>query len=430
MKKLVRLRELRSVIVFALVAAGGCAVNRPAPTPQELEERRLEHNADVAYYQQLVNERMVRRMKLEVDAAMASGTGAPAVYDILILSGGGDYGAFGAGFLEAWGSVREPGFERPCFDLVTGVSTGALIAPFAFVGDTTSYERILRMYEAPKADWFQLRGLFFFLPGQQSFLTADGLRRDLVTEVDSEVISCIAAGEREHRTLWIGTTALDLGILHPWDLTEESKKIVEGRKPDRFYDVLMASAAIPAVFPPVVIDGWLYVDGGTTTNILYDADLRAKNAPVALYEHQHPGQKLPRFRFWVIINNQLGGEPHVVQPTWMSITKSSVATAIRSSTIGALRQLYLQTELQRKEGLDVEFRYVAIPDDWRPPNAEPFNKETMGELAQLGMMMGRSSGSWKTNLAAEPTSEGVTPREPLTPAPAEPASATPASSAP
>jgi predicted acylesterase/phospholipase RssA len=407
--------RIRIKMLLAGLVMTGCAVNRPAPTPAELQQRRVEHTADVAKYQQLMNERMVRRMRTETDEAAARGDGR-AVFDILILSGGGDRGAFGAGFLEAWGTVQAPGFERPTFDLVTGVSTGALIAPFAFVGDETSYERVLRMYEEPKDDWFALRGLLFFLPGQESFLTSDGLRRDVEAEINAEVISRIAAGASEHRTLWIGTTALDLGILHPWDLSAEAEKVATGRPPDRFYDVLMASAAIPAVFPPVVIDNWLYVDGGTTTNILYDADLRAPNAPVALFEREHAGLPLPKFRFWVIINNQLGGEPHVVQPTWVSITAASASTAIRSSTIGALRQLYLQTELQRRDGLDVEFRFVAIPDDWRPPNDKPFNKETMGQLAQLGLRMGSDPRSWKTNLAAEPTSEQVVPREPMPPA--------------
>ena len=103
----------------------------------------------------------------------------------------------------------------------------------------------------------------------------------------------------------------------------------------------------------------------------------------------------------------------MVQPTWVSITAASASTAIRSSTIGALRQLYLQTELQRRDGLDVEFRFVAIPDDWRPPNDKPFNKETMGQLAQLGLRMGSDPRSWKTNLAAEPTTDQVVPREPM-----------------
>lgn len=403
------MRITAALVITVVTALGcGCAVNRNAPTPEELQHRRITHTADVVRYQRVVNERTVRRMKLEADEQLA--TGKPAVYDILILSGGGDYGAFGAGFLEGWGAVREEGYQRPEFDLVTGVSTGALIAPFAFVGDQTSYERVLVMYSEPKADWFEKSGLLFFLPGRQSFMRADGMRRDLEREVNAEVIKRIASGEGAHRTLWVGTTDLDLGLLHPWDLTVEARKIVdENRDSTRFYDVLMASAAIPAVFPPVIIDGWLYVDGGTTTNILYDADLRSDSAPVAMYRRQFPDSPMPKFRFWVIINNQLGGEPQIVQPNWMSITKASVATAIRSSTIGALRQLSLQAELQRRDGLDVEFRFIAIPDEWRSPNTEAFNKETMGSLAKLGMEMGADPRSWKTDLVSEPKSEDIVP---------------------
>lgn len=191
-----KIRGLWKLLTAVLALSAGCAVDRPAPKPEELEARRLTHTADVAKYQKLVRERMVRRMKLESDA-----DGPGAVYDILILSGGGDYGAFGAGFLEGWGRVQEHGLTRPRFDLVTGVSTGALIAPFAFVGDETSYDRVLRMYQEPNADWFEISGLLFFLPGNQSFMRADGLRRDIEREVGPEVIRKIAEGEKEERTL-------------------------------------------------------------------------------------------------------------------------------------------------------------------------------------------------------------------------------------
>ena len=90
-----------------------------------------------------------------------------ATIDFLILSGGGDWGAFGAGVLKGWGRVTGE-MARPQFDVVTGVSTGALIAPFAFLGDDESIERIVRLYRNPQADWTKSRGLFFF--AEQSVL--------------------------------------------------------------------------------------------------------------------------------------------------------------------------------------------------------------------------------------------------------------------
>lgn len=391
----------RAIAILGCVWLSACAVDRPTLTPTELEARARDQQAATARHIKKLVDRTVRRMEEEV--SIQEQGGPPAVFDILMLSGGGDYGAFGAGVLEGWGSVTDPSWTRPTFDVVTGVSTGALIAPFALLGDEKSFRRILDLYEHPRKDWITLRDLFFFLPGRLSFLDTRGLERDVRAQIDAPTIAAIAAAARENRTLAVGATNLDLGRMHPWDLTTEASRIDSGEiGSDRFYKVLMASAAIPALFPPVVIDDTLYVDGGTTSNILYDADLRAPGAPVQVYRERNQGRPLPRFRFWVIVNNQLGGTVHQVRPTWISITEASVATAIRSSTIGALRQLSLAIELQRRDGIDAEFRYVAIPDDWRPPVEGAFQAETMRSLSALGRDLGSRIESWRSDLAELP----------------------------
>lgn len=395
-------------LILALVLCvcmASCAVSRPTLMPEELEARARDQEEATARHLQKLVDRTVRRMEQEV--ALQERGGPPAVFDILMISGGGDYGAFAAGILEGWGEIKDPAWSRPLFDVVTGVSTGALIAPFALLGDDQSYKRVLGLYEHPKKDWITLRDLFFFLPGRQSFMDTSGLERDVRAQIDPKTIAAIAAAERDGRTLAIGATNLDLGRMHPWDLTTEASRIEAGElESDRFYKVLMASAAIPALFPPVVIDDTLYVDGGTTSNILYDADLRSNGAPVQLYAARNHGRALPKFRFWVIVNNQLGGTHQRVDPTWVSITEASVATAVRSSTIGTLRQLSLTTELQRRDGLDVEFHYVAIPDDWRPPVEGGFQAETMQSLSKIGREMGRKTESWRSDLSSRPKSEG------------------------
>lgn len=394
------------LIVAACVCMAACAVSRPTLSPEDLESRvRVQEEGMARHLRKLVD-RTVRRMEQEV--GMQERGGPPAVFDILMISGGGDHGAFAAGVLEGWGEIKDAEWGRPTFDVVTGVSTGALIAPFALIGDESSYRRVLTLYENPKKDWIELRDIFFFLPGRQSFMSTAGLERDVRAQIDAETIAAIAAAERDGRTLAIGATNLDLGRMHPWDLTTEAARIEAGElESDRFYKVLMASAAIPALFPPVVIDDTLFVDGGTTSNILYDADLRAEGAPVQEYRGRNRGRALPKFRFWVIVNNQLGGTPQRVEPSWVSITEASVATAIRSSTIGTLRQLTLATELQRRDGIDVEFRYVAIPDEWRPPVEGAFQAETMQSLSRLGLEMGRKIESWRTDLGSRPKSTGT-----------------------
>jgi hypothetical protein len=387
-------------ILLGVASVSGCAVNRPTQTPAALEAMRVQRLRDIDKYRRLTLERYVQRMKRDAEAYHA-GTDTYPTFDILILSGGGDYGAFGAGFLQGWGSVKDQAMHRPTFDVVTGVSTGALIAPFALLGDDTSYERITNLYRNPKADWATLRDMLFFLPGRESFMSTKGLRRDLEREVDADVIRRIAEAEAQARTLSIGTTNLDLGVQHPWDLTAEAKRVTENSDPRRLYDILMASAAIPAAFPPVVIDGGLYVDGGTTSNILYINVLHPDDSPLGVYKKRYPNYPIPRFRYWVIINNQLGGEARVIQPTWISITEASVSTAIRASTIGSLRQLMLQAEVLKREGLDVQFHYVSIPDPWRAPKPGIFVKETMESLAELGRKMGADPASWESDLFPE-----------------------------
>ncbi len=80
-------------------------------------------------------------------------------YDILVLSGGGAFGAFGAGFLKGWGKVTKTNYTRPQFDSISGISTGSLIAPFAFIGTPEAYDRIINFYETAKEDWVRKRGI-------------------------------------------------------------------------------------------------------------------------------------------------------------------------------------------------------------------------------------------------------------------------------
>ncbi len=317
---------------------------------------------------------------------------------MLVLSGGGDYGAFGAGFLEGWGTVPPGPVSRPPeFDIVTGVSTGALIAPFAFIGDNASYRRVTDLYQEPKTDWVRLAGLFFFLPGRASFLDTRGLQRDIYAQFDADVVARITEGYRQGRVLGIGTTNLDLSVTRPWNLTDEAVKAVETGNLDRVHKVLLASAAIPAAFPPVAIDDTLYVDGGTSSNILYNIEMLTQDSPRTIWRRKHPDRPLPRMRFWVIINNQLDAAPQLVQPNWPSITSTSVSTAIRSSTVGSLRFLALQVEfIKHTEKVDIEVYYIAIPDEWRAPKTGIFEKETMRSLAERGYELGCNPDNWKT----------------------------------
>lgn len=395
--------ELAFLSACVLAGTAGCAVHRNALEPDELHAVRARYLEAARADTLAANEKILRRMHAEQSAyqrALDSGERPePPTFDVLILSGGGDRGAFGAGFLSAWAQVDDPDFAKPEFDMVTGVSTGALIAPFAFIGDETNTDRIVELYATPKKDWLTLRGLFFFLPGNESFMDNAGLRRDLEEAIDAAMVTRIAQEHRDDRVLAINTTNLDVGAMHPFELSMEASVAERTGDASRLHSILLASAAIPAVFPPVVIDGALYVDGGTTSNILYGANWLSPKAPLAAWREQHPDLPRPRLRFWVIVNNQIETGAQVVQPTWLDITRASLATTIRAGTVTALRHLYSQTQTMEEEGWDVRFRYVSIPGDWTPPNPRQFDTEVMCDLIDLGMRMGFDPKSWREDFA-------------------------------
>lgn len=399
------------MLVVCAFALSACAVNRRILTREELECRRADYLDRAARERQAAIEKIVRRMRREQEAYQ-SGTGPEPVFDVLIISGGGDKGAFAAGFLAGWSTV-EGDLARPKFDIVTGVSTGALIAPFAFAGDSLDDARILKIYQEPQGDWGELRDWFFFLPGRESFFDPTGIKRDIAREMDNRALLGMARGAAEDRLLAIGTTNLDLGLPHTWDLSEEAVGALATSKPERVHEILRASAAIPAMFPPVVIDDTLHVDGGTTSNILIIDDLRANDTPRHILRERFPETPIPRLRYWVIINNRINPEPKVIQPSWVSITLSSVDTMIRSAELTTLRQFAEQVEFIKRTEPDVrvELRWVAIPDWWQPTSDEIFQADKMHSLGEVGLRLGTSPGSWREDLARTGPTNVETPPE-------------------
>jgi hypothetical protein len=214
----------------ALVLVAGCEVQRPARSEAELKERRETLVKEMLDGRVALSRSVVARGIAEQDAEKT--TGAPACLDMLILSGGGDYGAFGAGVLKGWGQVSGD-MARPEFDVVTGVSTGALIAPLAFVGSEDAYERAFQVFQNPKPQWFRDRGLFAILIEKASLTDNTGLRQDMETTIDEAMIREIASGHEQSRVLLIGTTNIDMGMLTMWDVGKIAHDIIsEGKRRD------------------------------------------------------------------------------------------------------------------------------------------------------------------------------------------------------
>jgi predicted patatin/cPLA2 family phospholipase len=368
-------------------------------SPAELAAHRQQFVQEVMAGRAALGRCVVQRIINEQDQARAASAPEPT-FDVLILSGGGDYGAFGAGVLNGWGSVTDPQFRRPIFDVVTGVSTGALIAPFAFVGTDAAYEQAFSAYRKPNPQWFKLRRILSIALLRESFFDNTGLRNEIHTRMDDSMIHAIADARDQNRLLLIGTTNLDLGMLTMWDATRLAREAVAGtRDRSTFDDVILASTAIPAVFPPVKIEGDLYVDGGVTRNIAYTTDQEFADSAVNIWKKEHPLRKPPKWRVWVIVNKQLGTAPEHLLPTWPAVMERSLDLAIRASTITSLKGLALAIQyLHLRDGIDIELRIIAIPDEWRPPVKGPFKKETMNSLAELGCKLGADPTAWRTSV--------------------------------
>jgi predicted acylesterase/phospholipase RssA len=172
--------------------------------------------------------RLVERAKAEYDQYTAGRRKEPPVIDILVISGGGDWGAFGAGFLKGWLKVPagQP-LAKPEFDTVTGVSTGALIAPVALFGDEQSIDQIDNFYRNPQEDWAKQRGILYFLPDNISLAEVPGLEREINKYITVEMVRRIAKAGADGRVLSVNTTNLDDATAREFDLVAEARRAAD-----------------------------------------------------------------------------------------------------------------------------------------------------------------------------------------------------------
>ena len=402
-----RPRLLRSAAAFLLVltaVACGCGTTRADQSADLLLQRREEYRQSYLDQTDARYTAVLERNKRQLDEYNAGKRASPPVIDYLIISGGGDVGSFGAGFLKGWSKVpRSDPLARPQrFDVVTGVSTGALIAPFAWLGQPEDDDRVVQLYRSPRKDWVKQRWPLFFLPYHISFAEVPGLERALRETFDRRMIERIADQAESDRLLFVNTTNLDDATPHVFYLIPEAKRAIATGDATRFHNILLASAGIPGAFPYREIDGAMYVDGAVTANMIFGGRLPEDRRLVGLWQRLYPDVPMPKLRYWVIFNNQLHAPPMVVPARWFDIIMRSVDTASRAGSLNALRQLFMLAEIARlKRQADVEVRFVAVPDEWRPPKPGTFVKETMNDLADLGERMGANPRSWITEPPAQ-----------------------------
>ena len=293
------------------------------------------------------------------------------VVNYLALSGGGAYGAFGAGLLVGW--TRSG--TRPVFDVVTGISAGGLIAPFAFLG--SGYDRQLEeIWTHYSEDQLILKQPLGVLFGASAAVDNSQLADLIAKYIDQRVLEAVGREYRRGRILLIGTTNLDAKRPVVWNMGEIA---VSGdpRALKLFRDVLLASAALPGIFPPVKIqvdgDGQefeeYHVDGGVTRQVFL--------TPVALrltdFDRFYPAP--PLRRIYVVRNGGLRPKYNPVDPGAAAIATTSLSTLLDSQTSGDIFRIYAVAE---RDG--AEFRLAAERSKLEPAGGTLFDQKFMKVL--------------------------------------------------
>jgi predicted patatin/cPLA2 family phospholipase len=300
----------------------------------------------------------------------------------LVLSSGGAYGAFTAGVLKGWSEAG----TRPEFDVVTGVSTGALIAPLAFLGPEFDRELEAQYTTTRDRDVFRRRSLPAVL-WSDSLADPAPLRARIEATATPALLDRVAAEHRKGRRLYAGTTDLDTRRPVVWDLGA----IAAGPDPDRrrlFCDVILASCSVPAVFPPVAID--VEVDGRRFTELHADGGVsRSAFLPPAVLGVGPAGEvdpSAPGADVYVILAGNLAPRRGPVERRLLRVSGEALAGVLHAREEGDLLRLYM---LARHAG--AEFHLAAVPDDL--PADGPglgFDPRAMRRLFVAGEKTGRS----------------------------------------
>src|SRR5215471_2017456 len=285
------LRSLRGgvllgICVVACAAVGGCAMleRLPAVTYAQAKQTDLLDIPDARFYVSETKQILNLAVKAAQRRNLARGINATRYF--LAISGGGDDGAFGAGLLVGWSDRG----DRPEFDVVTGVSTGSLSAPFVFLGRAYDPQLKAVYTETNANDVFQKNAPLISALTGDSLTSNAPLRAMIARRLDDEMVRKIAEEYSKGRLLFILTTNLDQARPVIWNIGA----IASSGNPkarDLIIDVLLASASIPAVFPPVTLDGErhqeMHVDGGTVAQaFLYppSVSLRLASARIGVDE--------------------------------------------------------------------------------------------------------------------------------------------------
>lgn len=373
------------LVVLSLWSVAGCAaVSRPSTTPAAIQADAAGINTTQRALRDTVLSRLVRRAQARPDRTL----------DLLLLSGGGQHGAYGVGYLRGWASREDA--PMPRFDLVSGISTGALQAPFALLGTPAALDTIASLYRAaadriaPTLDWW------FWLRKTGGVVNTKRYERSLVSVLNDTLVTQLGVEFAQDRQLLLSTTDLDLGIGRIWDLESTLRS---GPDPLARARLLFYTAtAIPGIFPPRLIDGHLHGDGGIISNVLPLLDLN---------DYRDLAQRLRAagvtgdvtVRLWVIMNIWTHAPTRVVKPS----SRGKISSRSTELLFWAAQPLALQRLQELGQAVTADVPGLTMHVRIAQPNAllatEPgadklFNGAWMQRLEQIGYEQARSSAAW------------------------------------
>jgi len=374
-----QIRALRGTCVLGILALVGCALpRRDAPPTIFNAATPVDFSADVRF---LSTDRASVEAKSAAALQRLRASSSDGTLRALVLSGGGAGGAFGAGALV--GLSRR--HERPQYDVVTGVSTGALIAPFAFLGSDWD-SQLTEAFTSGRGAQMSVRGLLALPLGTKRRSAA--LNALVDQYVTPALIRAVAREADRGRLLWVATTDLDKEETVIWDLGAVAMRGGEQAR-KLFRDVVVASASIPGVFEPTLIHVQLgrrqydemHVDGNASASLFI--------APAAAYFALLDQQSLKGAEVSVLINGQLFEAPETTPFKLRSIVARTFSVALKHMSRSQIISL---DQFAEKNGMSVQSTY--LPYDYPPYSSADFRAATMRPLFEYGARCAESGHLW------------------------------------
>jgi len=385
---------LRSLLAVALIAPlASCATLDRLPAvplalasdikPLDIPYARFYADSDPGVLRALAYEVIAKARAERERQGVKPEDAPPAAF--LAISGGGDDGAFGAGLLVGWTAHG----DRPMFSVVTGISTGALSAPFAFLGP--EYDDALKsVYTETSSDDIVNKEPIKGLLTGDAVTDTTPLKRMIGRYVDDKMIRRIGEEYEKGRLLLIATTNLDQGRSVIWNIGA----IAQSRDPrarELIIEVLRASASIPGAFPPVMLDVTvdgkryeeMHVDGGAVSQVfLYPPQMRLRSVV--------PARASRKDVAYIVRNGRLFRPEESVKRQTLAIAGQAIATMTASNGMNDLYRIYLTTE---RDKLDYNLAY--LDDEFTVPYKGPFDRAYMNTLFDFGYRKGAAGYPWR-----------------------------------